>query len=177
MEQEQQRSVQLQSICCPFQSKHRRVCRAETEREPDWHRKPLSAPRHTHEHRHTQTTSHPQDTDQLALIVIVPVEFVRFLCHLEARQSGLGRRWPHTGISQQYTWVHRQTQMYQRADLRTSPRQWWRSLSVDLPTETMWFFVYVFSIFFKILWKPIHQVLKCEQYLKKIRSWWFSETT
>lgn len=167
MEQEQQRSVQLQSICCPFQSKHRRVCRAETEREPDWHRKPLSAPRHTHEHRHTQTTSHPQDTDQLALIVIVPVEFVRFLCHLEARQSGLGRRWPHTGISQQYTWVHRQTQMYQRADLRTSPRQWWRSLSVDLPTETMWFFFYVFSRFFKILWKPIHQVLKCEQYFKK----------
>lgn len=68
------------------------VCTAEREREQDWHQNPR-AQRHTQ--RHTQTSRHPQDTDQVALIVIVPVEFVRFLCHLEARQSGLRRQESH----------------------------------------------------------------------------------
>lgn len=53
------------------------------------HNTPMSTDQH-------KTTRCPHDTDQVALIVIVPVEFVRFLCHLEARQSGLIRHEIHT---------------------------------------------------------------------------------
>lgn len=70
---------------------------AGREQDQDWHQKPQAA-QHTHEHRRTQKTRHPHDTDQIALIVIVPVEFVRFLCHLEARQSGLRKHEIHTII-------------------------------------------------------------------------------
>lgn len=53
------------------------------------HNTPMSTDQH-------KTARRPRDTDQVALIVIVPVEFVRFLCHLEARQSELIRHEIHT---------------------------------------------------------------------------------
>lgn len=81
-------------------SESRRMWTAGTEQDRDQHHKNKNprAAQHTHENRaththtntkNTHTARHPCDTDQIALIVIVPVEFVRFLCHLEARQSGL----------------------------------------------------------------------------------------
>lgn len=65
---------------------------AGREQDQDLHQE-LRVAQHTRGHRRTQTTCHPHDTDQIALIVIVPMDFVRFLCHLETRQSGLRRQW------------------------------------------------------------------------------------
>lgn len=99
----------------------RRVWTAEREQDPKTGTKKPSAPRHTHEHRRTQTTCHPHDTDQIALIVIVPVEFVRFLCHLEARQSGLRRHELHTIIRTLKKRLREMTQYMRKKKKITNP--------------------------------------------------------
>jgi len=93
-------SVQLRSVEDAFIfysiSEEKQACvwtagRGEREREGtrtrDRHQKHSAEPRHT-QRAQTHTRRRTRDTDQIALIGIVPAEFVRFLCHLEARRSG-----------------------------------------------------------------------------------------